>query len=196
MAKENPNNAPLQFAYYMMSNTSKSNGRDYDILPDDYADARLRFVDASKYMHKNNPNYAMHGKITSDETKQVLSEKAIERWSDVEFRDQMSSIIKSKWEDDDYRQTHCDAMRGKKHKVSKKKCPNCGREIATFNFDRHYYACIGESIITDDIKKNISKGVNKYYEDENSHKLASERIKKQWENPEFREKVLSGRGLI
>lgn len=97
--------------------------------------------DKLSYNASINPNYGMRGKNTSNDTKQKIAAKALDRWSDSKVREEQSIRVMKLWEDKDYRDKHVQAMRGKSHRVPKTECPYCGRLISNSNYSRHEPRC-------------------------------------------------------
>lgn len=86
---------------------------------------------------KVNPNYGMRGKQCSEQAKEKLSKKAVQRWSNDKERKLQSDRTKIAWQNETYRESHCKAMQGKKKTIMYKHCPYCDRQISSCNFDRH-----------------------------------------------------------
>ena len=80
LAQENPENQKLVCAWWRMCNIKNKSKEEYQISPEEYERARIKFADiASQRMKgKNNPNYGKStwnkGLNLSEETKQKLSE--------------------------------------------------------------------------------------------------------------------------
>lgn len=79
----------------------------------------------------------MKNKRVSDETKNKLSAKRKQYFSDKTNKQKHSEMTKKCWDDAEYRKKHCEAMKGKKHNITYKECPICNRMICSFNLQRH-----------------------------------------------------------
>ena len=86
---------------------------------------------------KINPNYGMKNKKVSDNTKKLISESALHRWSNEAEKDKQSHRVKDAWQDEEYRKKHCEAMKGKKKTLTYKECPYCTKSINACNYNRH-----------------------------------------------------------
>lgn len=86
---------------------------------------------------KINPNYGMKNKKVSDNTKKLISEAALSRWSNEEEKEKQSKRVKNAWQNEEYRKKHCEAMRGVKKNITYKECPYCSRSINACNYTRH-----------------------------------------------------------
>lgn len=87
LAKENPDNSSLVYAWSCMAFPKNSTQERYELTPEEYEEARIALAETqSKIMKErflnpeNHPNY---GKHHSEETKRKISEKAKERYKDV-----------------------------------------------------------------------------------------------------------------
>lgn len=86
---------------------------------------------------KNNPNYGMKNKHLSKKAKESIAEKQKLRWTNEEKRYEQSVFVKNAWQNEEYRQKHCEAMKGKKRKITYKECPYCNIQIRTCNINKH-----------------------------------------------------------
>ena len=69
LAKENPHNNKLQYAWWMMAHVKDKNQQRYKITPEEYEEARIAFGVA--FSGENHPNY---GKHLSEETRKKIRE--------------------------------------------------------------------------------------------------------------------------
>lgn len=69
LAKENPHNKKLQYAWWMMAHCKRKDGERYECTPEEYEEARIAFKE--NISGKNSP---MYGKHLSEEAKKKESE--------------------------------------------------------------------------------------------------------------------------
>lgn len=111
LAKENPNNNSLVYAWSCMAFPNSSVQDRYELSPEEYEEARIALSEARK------------GKPRSEEVKRKVSEKAKERYKDPAYHERMKQIAKDRCTDE-FKRKISEKMKGK---VSGENNPMFGR---------------------------------------------------------------------
>ena len=122
LAKENPTNDSLIYAWWMMSIVSDENQERYELSPEEYEEAKKVF--------SNTQRARMLGHIESEETKLKKSFNATQWWADLSRRDEhrrklqgrkhseesiekMKKAARSRCEDSEWRKKMSESLRGR-----------------------------------------------------------------------------------
>lgn len=111
LAKENPDNNSLVYAWSCMAFPNSSVQDRYELSPEEYEEARIALSKARK------------GKPRSEEVKRKVSEKAKERYKDPTYHERMKQIAKDRCTDE-FKRKISERMKGK---VSGENNPMFGR---------------------------------------------------------------------
>lgn len=111
LAKENPDNHSLIYAWSCMAFPNNSVQDRYELTPEEYEEARMALSEARK------------GKPRSEEVKRKVSEKAKERYKNPVYYERMKQIAKDRCTDE-FRRKASERMKGK---VSGENNPMFGR---------------------------------------------------------------------
>lgn len=73
LSDENPDDDRLTQAYFAMASVRTPHEERYDLSPEEYEEARIRFSNALKRRYKDKTKHPSYGKPISEERKQIIS---------------------------------------------------------------------------------------------------------------------------
>jgi group I intron endonuclease len=127
------------------------------------------------------------------ETKDLLSVSAVERWADPVFREKQLFLMRTDeyrekhrinsakmWEDPEFREKHREKM---KQLWEDPDFRQNGSDVMVMKWEDVDY------------RQKVAIGVARYWEDPDNIEAARKRAKKRWEDPEFRKKTTEGTKL-
>ena len=144
----------------------------------------------------------------SEEHRRKLSEAAKRRWQDPEYRKEMTKIevsenvrailsnkMKERWSDPEYRKQHTGikASEEKKRKISDKAKERWSDPDFKTLMSETMKASIAERGCSEETRIKLSMAVKERLKDPGYRKQMSENLKKKWEDPEYRKRILKAR---